>query len=215
MSILATYLRAIIYSYMNADEQLNKIAVLNKQSRKQLIHQNDSRSSTKLLFKERTVKIVVKQSLSSSCPTYILNFADMLIIQSVVPFKGRTAAIQSIFREMPSRLNECRVKLFSNELSTELINQVVKQEIKLSVLLLCDVTAEYTDRLDSMLKSTRNLRIYRSTFRQIFPKCMQNDTCNDIETLHFEDVDFRVENSVFNNDRLKVLSLCGSLLRKK
>ena len=80
---------------------------------------------------------------------------------------------------MPSRFNDFRVKLMTNELPSELVNQVVKREMKFSDLILYNVVnTEYTDKVDSMLKSTRALRMYKSNFRQIFPRPMTNDTPN-------------------------------------
>lgn len=110
-------------------------------------------------------------------------------------------------------MNHFKVKLISNELPLELVNLTVKRELKFSDMILYNVKAEHSDRVDSFLKSTRALRVYRSHFRQIFPKPMTNDTENSIEVLQLEDVDFRVQNSVLINDNLKALSLTQTLLK--
>lgn len=85
---------------------------------------------------------------------------------------------------MPSRLNDFRIRLFiANELPNELVNIAVKREMKFSEIVLFNITAEYTDRIDSMMKSSKALRLCKSHFRQIFPKEMTNDTINEIELL--------------------------------
>ena len=85
---------------------------------------------------------------------------------------------------MPSRFNDFKVKLYSNELPpVEMINQAVKREMKFSELLLFNVNAEYTDKVDALLKSTRSLRVFNSYFRQLFPREITNDVSNEIELL--------------------------------
>ena len=61
--------------------------------------------------------------------------------------------------------------------------------------------------MDSFLKSTKTLRLYRSNFRQIFPKEMTNQTRNIIETIYLEDVSFLVKNTLFKNDNIKSIAL--------
>ncbi len=61
--------------------------------------------------------------------------------------------------------------------------------------------------MDSFLKSTKTLRLYRSNFRQIFPKEMTNETRNIIETIYLEDVSFLVKNTLFKNDNIKSIAL--------
>jgi hypothetical protein len=88
-----------------------------------------------------------------------------------------------------------------------MVNQAVKRDMKFSELVLYNVTTEYTDRLDSLMKGARSVRLCKSTFRQIFPKEMTNEAENEIELLQMEEVDFRVKNTIFRGDRLKALSL--------
>ena len=66
---------------------------------------------------------------------------------------------------------------------TDLVSLIVKREIKFSDLYIYNLTTEYTDKIDSLLKSARNLKVFRSSFRQIFPKAMLNDTTNEIESI--------------------------------
>jgi hypothetical protein len=117
---------------------------------------------------------------------------------------------------MPSRFNNFKVKLYTNELPPgEMINQVIKREMKFSEILLFNVNAEYTDRVDSLLKSARRLRLYNSFFRQIFPRDMTNEVVNEIEVLQLEGVDFQAKNTLFRSDRLKALSLKKSQFKPK
>lgn len=62
--------------------------------------------------------------------------------------------------------------------------------MKFSEILLFNVSAEYTDRVDSLLKSARTLRIFQSHFRQIFPREMTNEVTNEIEVLQLDEVEF-------------------------
>ena len=92
---------------------------------------------------------------------------------------------------MPQSLFEDRIKiLIANELkSNELLTLITHlRQIKFNEIRLYNVTAEYTDRLDQMLKSTRHLKLFKCNFRQIFPKPMTNEVENIIETVHMEDV---------------------------
>ena len=84
---------------------------------------------------------------------------------------------------MPDRFVDFKIKLYINELSIEVINASLKREIKFSELFLYQISTEYTNNMDSFMKSTKNLIIYKSSFRQIFPKPMTNDTENCIESL--------------------------------
>ena len=126
--------------------------------------------------------MVVKgeESLSWPIPRYIFEFADKLIIQTIIPFKRRGLLLDQLFKELPSTFNEFKVKLLTSELPNDLVNHVVKREMKFSDLLIYNVTVEYSDNVDSMLKSTRALRVCRSTFRQIFPRKICNETENEI-----------------------------------
>ena len=101
----------------------------------------------------------------------------------------------------------------SNELPAEFVAEAANREVRFNELILCNVKCEHSDRVDSLLKSARTLRIFRSHFRQIFPKAMTNSTENHIEILQMEDVDFRVNNSVFSAEHLRALALKGAVLR--
>lgn len=159
-------------------------------------------------FTERTVKLVLREETAASVPRYIIDFSDRLIIQSTAHFRGRAKALEVLFKELPSRLSEYRVRLvIANELPPEVTSQVVKREMKFSEIVLFGVTTEYTDRLDSLLKSTRVLRLGKCHFRQIFPKEMTNETSNEVEVLQMEEVDFRVSNSLFIGDRIRSILL--------
>jgi len=84
-----------------------------------------------------------------------MNFADKIIIQSVLPFKDRNTVLASLFGNMPERLaSTFRLKLFygGEHISADLIQVLVKREIKFSDLFLYNITTEYTDRLDSLFK---------------------------------------------------------------
>lgn len=130
------------------------------------------------------------------------------------PFKGRAKLLETIFEAMPARLARECVKLYSNELPSELVTVAVRREMKFSELLLCNLSCEYSDKMDSLFKQTRSLRIFKSSFRQIFPRPMTNETRNEIEVLQLEDVDFKVQNTLFKAcDRLQALSLCRTALK--
>jgi hypothetical protein len=165
------------------------------------------------------VKLVLKDD---SCalwpkPSYLFDFVDRLIIQSVLPFRDRPTVLASLFTDIPDRL-ACGFRLkfyFAGEhLQTDLQQLLLKREVKFTDLFLYNITTEYTDRLESVLKQARSLRIYKSQFRQIFPKPMINETRNEIESLAFEEVDFRVKNTILlTADRLKVISMKQTQLR--
>lgn len=121
--------------------------------------------------------------------------------------------MEALFRDLPSRFSDFGLKFLTNELPNEVVTQVVKRQLRFSDLFLFNVTAEYTDRIDSVLKSTRNLKLYKCQFRQIFPKDMVNETPNEIESLQMEEVDLRVKNTLFSCDKLKALSLSHTILR--
>ena len=165
------------------------------------------------------MKLVLKDESCAAWPKpkYLFDFADRLIIQSVLPFRDRPTVLASLFTDIPDRL-ACTFRLkfyFAGEhLQTDLQQLLLKREVKFTDLFLYNITTEYTDRLDSVLKQARSLRIYKSQFRQIFPKPMINETRNEIETLAFEEVDFRVKNTILlTADRLKVISLKQTQLR--
>jgi len=179
------------------------VALLNKTSRRLLL------SRTPI---ERTVKLVVREGLYT-IPRGPMEYADNLIIQSLSAFKSRGSLLEALVRELPAHLASFRVTLMSNELPSEFVAEAVSRELRFKELILCNVKCEHSDRVDSLLKSARTLRIFRSHFRQIFPRAMTNSTENNIEILQMEDVDFRVNNSVFNAERLRAIALKGAVLR--
>ncbi len=213
--LLTSYIRLTVYSYLSTEEQLLKVAVLNKATRRQLLMVRQNKREQY----ERSVKIIVKgeETLAWPVPRYIFDFADRLSVQTVTPFKRRGQVLESLFREMPSRFNDFSVKLMTNELPPELVNQVVKRELKFQDILLYNVTAEYSDKMDSMLMSSRSLRMFRCCFRQIFPKPITNDTVSEIELLQLEEVDMSgvKGNQVFKADRLKALSVSKCSLKQR
>jgi len=142
----------LIFSFLSAEEQLHKVALLDKSSRRSLLE----KSST--TFKERTVKLVVKEGLP--IPKGPLLFANNLIIQSLSPFRGRGNLLQSIVRELPDRLTHFKITLISNELPAELVSEAVSREVMFNEVILCNVKCEHSDRVDSFLKSTKTLRIF-------------------------------------------------------
>ncbi|TNV81421.1 hypothetical protein FGO68_gene7059 [Halteria grandinella] len=215
--VLTSYLRLVVFSYLGTDDLLFRVALLSRQTRRQVIN-SEGHAVTSRLFTERQVKIVIhsEEQARRPYPRGVVDFADKLIIQSVSPFKCRGQVLEALFREMPSRFNNFKVKLYSNELPpAEMINQAVKREMKFSEIFLFNVNAEYTDKVDSLLKSTRNLRIFRSYFRQIFPRDMTNDVPNEIELLQLDEVDFQAKTTIFRCDRLKALSLKKSQFKQK
>ena len=66
----------------------------------------------------------------------------------MAPFKGRSLILEALFRILPPKFDDFRVKLFANELSTEVISQIIKRDLKFSDILLYNVNTEYTDKLD-------------------------------------------------------------------
>ena len=109
-------------SYLSSGELLHKVALLNKQTRRQLISSSGAASSR--IFPERTVKLTIRgeDNMRSPLPQGPIDFADRLVIQTLVPFKGRGQLLEALFREMPSKFNDFRVKIYANELPVELVN---------------------------------------------------------------------------------------------
>lgn len=124
VTLLTNYLRLVVFSYLGADDLLYTVARLNRQTRKQIIN-SEGNLVTSRLFAERTVKIVISSERQARMPypRDIVDFADKLIIQSTSPLKCRGQILEGLFREMPSRFNNLKVKLYSNELPpVEMIN---------------------------------------------------------------------------------------------
>ncbi len=86
-------------------------------------------------------------------PNYLFEFADRLVIQSVHSFKGQSSVLAGLFSRIPDNLIEFRTKLFlSGDFPIDLVNLIVKREIKFTDLYIYNMTTEYTDKLDSMFK---------------------------------------------------------------
>ena len=124
-------------------------------------------SSSRGTVSERTVKLVLKDESCTTWPkpSYLFSFADRLVIQSVLPFRDRHSVLTSLFSDIPDRL-ACafRLKFYfaGDHLQTDLQQLLLKREVKFTDLFLYNITTEYTDRLDSVLKQARSLRIYKS-----------------------------------------------------
>jgi len=95
-----------------------------------------------------------------------MEMADSLVIQSLHSFKERANLLLRLFNEIPQSLTEDRINfLIANELGPELLTLIISRQIKFNDLRIYNISCEYTDKLDSMLKQTRHLTIYKCNFR--------------------------------------------------